>query len=100
MIIDRMKISRTTRTDIPDYGSLFLIKETKNGINEYGGTDIEDASKLTLITNAALGSTCLFTNGSLYRKELNGWNQMGESTSTEEEQTPIDTTPVETDQNA
>lgn len=78
MIIDKMKISRRTRDEVPDYGTLFLIQEHKNSINEYGGETIDDAVKLDLITNAAPGSTCLFTNGDLYRKESSGWHKMGE----------------------
>lgn len=79
MVKDRMGIDRLNKNDVPDYGSLFLIKKTNDNINEYGGTNIEDAIKLELISNAAFGSTCLFTNGDLYRKELSGWNKMGET---------------------
>lgn len=77
MIKDRMGIYRKSKTDVPDYGSLFLIKESKNAVNEYGGSDSADVEKLALITNAACGSTCLLTDGTLYRKEIDGWNEIG-----------------------
>ena len=77
MYQDRMGIYRKIREATPDYGSLYLIRKEKDKVNEYGGTHEEDSEKLELITNAAEGSTCLFINGSLYRKELNGWNKMG-----------------------
>lgn len=79
MVKDRMGIDRLNKNDVPDYGSLFLIKKTQDNINEYGGSYVADVEKLELISNAALGSTCLFTNGDLYRKELSGWNKMGET---------------------
>lgn len=89
MVIDRMGIDRKSKNDVPDYGSLFLIKKREDKINEYGGSDVADAAKLDFITNAGYGSTCLFTNGDLYRKEIAGWNQMGGTTATtEEEQVP------------
>ena len=87
MIKDRMGINRLNKNDIPDYGSLFLIKKTRDNINEYGGSYTDDVEKLNLITDAGYGSTCLFTNGDLYRKEIVGWKKMGGAT-TEEEQAP------------
>lgn len=77
MYRDRMDIYRKIGEETPDYGSLYLIRRGDNKVNEYGGTNEEDSEKLELITNAADGSTCLFVNGSLYRKELDGWNKMG-----------------------
>ena len=78
MIRDRMGNIFASEKQIPDYGTLFLIKEREDGINDYGGSDVEDAKKLKYITNAAIGSTCLFTDGSLYRKDYLGWFKMGE----------------------
>ena len=49
MIKDRMEIYRSNKNDVPDYGSLFLIKKTRDNINEYGGSNIEDVEKLALI---------------------------------------------------
>lgn len=91
MIKDRMGINRLNKNDVPDYGSLFLIKKTRDNINEYGGSYTDDVEKLDLITDASYGSTCLFTSGDLYRKEFSGWNKMGEepaAASDEEETTP------------
>ena len=97
MIKDRMEIYRSNKNDVPDYGSLFLIKKTRDNINEYGGSNIEDVEKLALITDAGYGSTCLFTNGDLYRKDFLGWNKMGEEPSNEEEEiTPEEETPSDT----
>ena len=89
MVTDRMGITRQSKNDVPDYGSLFLIKKRADKINEYGGSNIADAEKLDFITDAGYGSTCLFTNGDLYRKEITGWNKMGGATTTEEEQTSV-----------
>lgn len=80
MIVDRMQIAWEKAEDVPDYGLLFLILFGKNNVNEYGGSDESDADKLDLITNAAPGSTCLFTNGSIYRKDLDGWHKFGGET--------------------
>ena len=91
MVKDRMGINILNKNDVPDYGSLFLIKKTRDNINEYGGSYIDDVEKLDLITGAGYGSTCLFTNGDLYRKEFSGWNKMGEepaAASDGEETTP------------
>lgn len=76
MIIDRMGIYRKTKEDIPDYGSLFLIKASNKKVNDYGG-DVADIEKLDLINEAAVGSTCLFDDGSLYRKGIDGWIKIG-----------------------
>lgn len=75
---DRMGIRRTDEiSDNERYGSLYLIKRRANNVNDYGGSDEADVSKLAAITNAAPGSTCLFTNGDIYRLELTGWNEFG-----------------------
>lgn len=79
MIKDRIGNTFASQLQIPDYGTLFLIKESSDGINEYGGSDIADATKLRYLVKAAIGSTCLFTDGSLYRKDLAGWHKMGET---------------------
>lgn len=70
MIRDRMGNVFASEKQIPDYGSLFLIKERSDGINDYGGSDAADATKLKYLVKAAIGSTCLFTDGSLYHKDL------------------------------
>ena len=66
----------------PDFGSLFAVR-IKSGeikaVNDYAGENESDAAKLADITNAAPGSTCLFSNGSLYRLELSGWKKFGEA---------------------
>lgn len=81
MRIDRMGIQRPdtdTRTDAELYGSLYLVCQRHNGVNDYGGSNTDDVSKLDLITNASPGSTCLFANGDIYRRELDGWAKFGE----------------------
>lgn len=76
--IDKMGIMRTDGiSDGERYGSLYLIKQRANNVNDYGGSDVADVSKLTTITNAAPGSTCLFSSGDIYRLELDGWNEFG-----------------------
>lgn len=78
--IDQMGIDRCAIENVPDYGTLYLIKKDDlHHINDYAGENESDADKLNNITNAAPGSTCLFSNGSLYRLELSGWKKFGES---------------------
>ena len=77
MIIDEMGIAWENAQDVPNYGSLYFVKCYYNGVKEYGGSNEEDATKLDLITNAALGSTCLFSNGEIYRLEKSGWTKFG-----------------------
>ena len=77
---DRMDIFRDDNiTDEVRYGSLFPVRLRTKYINDYAGETESDADKLDNITNAAPGSTCLFSNGSLYRLELSGWKKFGES---------------------
>lgn len=77
---DRMDIFRDDNiTDEVRYGSLFPVRLRTKNINDYAGETESDADKLDNITNAAPGSTCLFSNGSLYRLELSGWKKFGES---------------------
>lgn len=77
---DRMDIFRDDNiTDEVRYGSLFPVRLRTKDINDYAGENESDADKLDNITNAAPGSTCLFSNGSLYRLELSGWKKFGES---------------------
>lgn len=77
---DRMDIFRDDNiTDEVRYGSLFPVRLRTKFINDYAGETESDADKLDNITNAAPGSTCLFSNGSLYRLELSGWKKFGES---------------------
>lgn len=81
MRIDRMGIQRPdtdTRTDAELYGSLYLVCQRHNGVNDYGGNET-DAAKLANITNAAPGSTCLYSSGRIDRLELDGWAQYGQS---------------------
>lgn len=78
MRIDRMGIQRPD--DISDnerYGSLYLIKRRANNVNDYGGSE-SDAAKLANITNAAPGSTCLYSSGRIDRLELDGWAEFAE----------------------
>ena len=73
---------KRTQSAAPDFGSLYGVKIRAGDIkavNDYAGETESDASKLANITNAAPGSTCLFSNGSLYRLELSGWKKFGES---------------------
>lgn len=78
MITDRMQINHANEELLPDYGSLYLVKfNGSTHVNDYGGNDTDDVAKLNLITNAAPGSTCLFSNGDIYRLELDGWAKFG-----------------------
>lgn len=82
MRIDRMGIQRPdtdTRTDAELYGSLYLVCQRHNGVNDYGGSEA-DAAKLANITNAAPGSTCLYSSGRIDRLEIDGWAKFGEET--------------------
>ncbi len=84
MITDRMRINHEDTDDIPDYGSLFLrIFDEKTHVNDYGGADDSDVDKLDLITNAAVGSTCLFISGDIYIKTFDGWAKFGETAGNE-----------------
>lgn len=81
MRIDRMGIQRPdtdTRTDAELYGSLFLVAQRKSNVNDYGGSEA-DAAKLANITNAAPGSTCLYSSGRIDRLELDGWAEFAEN---------------------
>lgn len=83
MITDRMRINHADTDDIPDYGSLFLrIFDEKTHVNDYCGSDDSDVDKLDLITNAAVGSTCLFISGDIYIKTFDGWAKFGEEEET------------------
>ena len=76
--LDRMGIYRSDSTaDDTRYGTLYMVKQRHNNVNDYGAADVSDAAKLSNITNAAPGSTCLFSNGDLYRLELSGWAKFG-----------------------
>lgn len=84
MITDRMRINHADTDDIPDYGSLFLrIFDEKTHVNDYCGSDDSDVDKLDLITNAAVGSTCLFISGDIYIRTFDGWAKFGEEAETE-----------------
>lgn len=83
MYTDRMRINHDDDETLPDYGSLFLVHyDERTRVNDYGGA-VADVEKLELITNAAPGSTCLFSNGDIYRLELDGWTKFGEEAETE-----------------
>ena len=65
---------------VPDFGSLYAVKICNGefkAVNEYGGEREIDSAKLSRITNAAPGSTCLFSNGNIYRLEPSGWVLFG-----------------------
>lgn len=80
MITDRMRINHADTDAIPDYGSLFLrIYDKQTHVNDYCGSDDSDVDKLDLITNAAVGSTCLFISGDIYIKTFDGWVKFGEA---------------------
>lgn len=64
---------------VPDFGGIYLVKMRHNNVNDYGAEDVSDAANLSNITNAAPGSTCLFSNGDLYRLEKSGWAKFGEA---------------------
>lgn len=84
MITDRMRINHSDTDDIPDYGSLFLrMFDEKTHVNDYCGSDDSDVDKLDLITNAAVGSTCLFINGDIYIRTFDGWAKFGEAAESE-----------------
>lgn len=77
--IDKMGVDRISITNVPDYKTLYPIRiDSITHINEYGGEDESDSAYLGYITNASPGSTCLFSNGSIYRLELSGWKKFGE----------------------
>ncbi len=83
MYTDRMRINHDDDETLPDYGSLYLVHYNEmSRVNDYGGA-VADADKLELITNAAPGSTCLFSNGDIYRLERDGWAKFGEEAETE-----------------
>lgn len=80
MITDRMRINHADTDAIPDYGSLFLrIYDKQTHVNDYCGSDDSDVDKLDLITNAAVGSTCLFISGDIYIKTFDGWAKFAEN---------------------
>lgn len=54
MIRDRMGNIFASEKQIPDYGTLFLIKERPDGINDYGGSDAADAAKLNILQKRQL----------------------------------------------
>ena len=80
---DKMGIERASKTDIPDYRSIYLLRLGKKygkgeeSINAYGGFET-DVELLPMLTNAAEGSTyhCDDT-GSRYRLTKNGWLKVG-----------------------
>lgn len=83
MFTDRMKINHEDGDTAPDYGSLYLRHSTPEQVNDYGGALVSDVSKLTLITNCAAGSTCIFNDGSLYIKNFDGtWSQFAGTSDT------------------
>ena len=62
---------------VPDFGSIRLTKKRYNNVNDYI-FKVEDLSKLSLITNAAEGSTALATDtGDLYILHMGLWSILG-----------------------
>ena len=63
--------------NVPDFGSIRLTKKRYNNVNDYI-FKVEDLSKLSLITNAAEGSTALCTDtGDLYILHVGLWSILG-----------------------
>ena len=63
--------------NVPDFGSIRLTKKRYNNVNDYI-FKVEDLSKLSLITNAAEGSTALATDtGDLYILHMGIWSTLG-----------------------
>jgi hypothetical protein len=63
--------------NVPDFGSIRLTKKRYNNVNDYI-FKVEDLSKLSLITNAAEGSTALATDtGDLYILHMGLWSILG-----------------------
>ena len=63
--------------NVPDFGSIRLTKKRYNNVNDYI-FKVEDLSKLSLITNAAEGSTALATDtGDLYILHMGIWSILG-----------------------
>ncbi|MBQ2346978.1 MAG: hypothetical protein II388_01235 [Clostridia bacterium] len=63
--------------NVPDFGSIRLTKKRYNNVNDYI-FKVEDLSKLSLITNAAEGSTALCTDtGDLYILHVGEWVKIG-----------------------
>lgn len=82
MYVDRMGVTHEDGENVPDYGSLYIISRDLRNVCEFGGSDTSDAEKLSMLTSAAAGSTCLFSNGDIYRLELDGWAKFGEEEET------------------
>ena len=62
---------------VPDFGSIRLTKKRYNNVNDYI-LKSADLSKLSLITNAAEGSTALATDtGDLYILHMEMWSILG-----------------------
>ena len=63
--------------NVPDFGSIRLTKKRYNNVNDYIFKSA-DLSKLSLITNAAEGSTALATDtGDLYILHMGIWSILG-----------------------
>ena len=63
--------------NVPDFGSIRLTKKRYNNVNDYI-LKSADLSKLSLITNAAEGSTALATDtGDLYILHMGIWSILG-----------------------
>lgn len=57
----------------PDFGSIYRVREGASGVHEYGLNET-DASKLSLITNAAPGSSAFCDDTmEVYRLTKTGW---------------------------
>lgn len=63
--------------NVPDFGSIRLTKKRYNNVNDYIFLST-DLSKLSLITNAAEGSTAIATDtGDLYILHMGIWSILG-----------------------
>ena len=63
--------------NVPDFGSIRMTKQRDNHVNDYIFLST-DLSKLSLITNAAEGSTALATDtGDLYILHMGIWSILG-----------------------
>ena len=63
--------------NVPDFGSIRMTKQRDNHVNDYIFLST-DLSKLSLITNAAEGSTALATDtGDLYILHMGLWSSLG-----------------------
>lgn len=64
---------------VPDFGSIYRVCERQSNVHDYG-LNSSDVSKLSLISNAAPGSTALCDDtADIYRLTKTGWVKFGET---------------------